>query len=64
VDLGQREVPVREDEPVAEVAAYLLDDGYRGTAVRAFEVAVLDEGELGPQHAADVVEGSDRGIQA
>jgi hypothetical protein len=43
VQLGEGEVPEDEDEAVAESLADFLDDRVCAPAVRALEVAVLDQ---------------------
>jgi hypothetical protein len=44
-------VAEREDETGAQTLADLLDHRGRLTAVRAFEIAVLEERQLGPEYA-------------
>jgi hypothetical protein len=56
-------VPEHEDEAVTELLADLFDDRVRASAVRALEVAVLDERELGAEDALEVVVAADPGFE-
>jgi hypothetical protein len=56
-------VPEHEHEPVAEALPDLLDDRVGATAVRALEVAVLDERELRAEYAQEVVVAADPGFE-
>jgi hypothetical protein len=56
-------VPEHEDEAVAEALANLFDDRVCAAAVRALEVAVLDEGEFCAEYALEVVVAADPGLE-
>jgi hypothetical protein len=43
--------------------AHLVDHRSSHPAVRALEIAVLDEGELRPEHTLQVVVASDTGVE-
>src|SRR5690349_6653127 len=55
MDVAHREVSEREAELVAKHLQQSIDDVNGGTAVRTFEVAVLDQGDQRRARAADVV---------
>jgi hypothetical protein len=57
VDLPQREVTEGEQQPFAQLVAYAPDDGVRGRAVRALEIPVHDQLELGAIGPVDMVLG-------
>jgi hypothetical protein len=54
MQLGQREVPEGEHDPPVEPAHHLVDDRGRRPAVRAFEVAVLDQAQLGAELSSPI----------
>ena len=57
MDVAQREVPEGEQQPPRELVADPADDRVGRRAVRALEVAVHDQLELGAVGAVDVVLG-------
>jgi hypothetical protein len=57
MNLAQREVAKGEEQPADELIADPLDDWERRRAVRALEVAVHDELQLGPVGAVDMILG-------
>jgi len=57
MNLAQRKVTEGEQQPAGELVADPVDDRKRRGAVRALEVAVHDQLELGAVGAVDVVLG-------
>ena len=59
VDRLEREVPEHEPQPVAQARAHAFEDRLGRGAVRALEVAVHHELEIGAGRPAHVIAGSD-----